>query len=196
MDSKHELKLAEVVGQELRKLSERQAPPDLAARVLSRIREDEQLAQIVHAKLHLLPDREAPLGLIPEVLRQLVGLQARPWWTRPWNTWPVALQFCALIVSLGLAELLMLGLGALPVSGLLSGVTGWGAATLHRAEPFVQGVLALLDAGVLVFGKMGVAGWAVLAGLFVAMYVASIGFGTACFRVATGRRLRGLTGGS
>lgn len=188
MDSKHETKLAAVVAAELRKLPERQAPADLAAAVLRRVRADERATELLHAKLRALPDRAAPAGLIPAVLQSLQSLAGRPWWTRPWTAWPLWTQWVGLMCSLGCVGLLVFGLQSMPVASWTEALSANLTAGWRAIEPFAQAGVVLLEAMVRVVNHVGWLGWSLTAGMFLAMYTASLGLGTMCLRVAAGAR--------
>jgi len=82
------------------------------------------LERLADRELRALPAPRAPQSLLPRVMRAVETLAARPWYSRPWISWPVGWQAAsalALVAVVGSLALWLPNVGA---------VLGTAAATL------------------------------------------------------------------
>ena len=56
------------------------------------------LEQRLGERLRRLPAVRAPRGLLPNVMAATAAARALPWYSRPWLTWPVALQVLSIVI--------------------------------------------------------------------------------------------------
>jgi hypothetical protein len=61
------------------------------------------LEQRVGERLRRLPDVRAPRRLLPRVIAATAAARALPWYSRPWLTWPVALQAISMVIVAAIA---------------------------------------------------------------------------------------------
>jgi hypothetical protein len=141
---------------------------------------DPRLAEQIHRALRQLPDLAAPRTLLPRVLAAL------PWWRRAWWHWPLAAQAAFLALALALAALLSSG-------GLWfhDGVAAYSQEMTARLG--VLGTLAdtlavLLKALLVLAAKLADSPLLLYAlALGAALYLACVGVGTLCVRLALKR---------
>lgn len=151
-------------------------------------KQPQHLEELIQRELSKLPERTAPGSLIPRVLLEIQARQQKHWWQRPWGQWPFVLQIASLPFLLGGAAGAMMLVASLwkAASGRVSLEPVWETAD------FVAGlwdvVLVLGNAALLLVQSAGQM-WlwaAVLVPIF--MYLACIGLGTLCYRMAISRR--------
>ena len=182
-----EKQLERLFNAELKSLPEMEAPATLLPRVMRRVREEERLEAAIHQRLRGLPDREAPVTLAARVLQAIATREQRGWWQRPWGTWPLSVQMLAVVVALGCFGLLFGGMAEIQASYTLSAgrevVQGW----MSALQPIWDTGSAVVGALLLVLNKLGPMALTVGVGVFLMMYCACVGLGTACLRLAIGR---------
>jgi hypothetical protein len=61
------------------------------------------LERIVDRELKRLPTPRAPRTLLPRVMAAVTAPRALPWYSRPWLSWPRALQGASAVVCAALA---------------------------------------------------------------------------------------------
>lgn len=142
-----------------------------------------RLAAELDQELKRLPDLPAPPTLVPRVLAAL-RLQAKPVWQRPWLTWPVGLRVG--FVTTAVALLLAVVFGA---PALLSGVSTQPlvsrlSESLAFLDPAVKFAGALVNAAAVLVRSGGHVLWWVIGSIALALYLACVGLGTLCYRVA------------
>lgn len=151
---------------------------------------EEKLAAWADRALKQLPARRAPATLAPRVLAALAQQRVLPWHRRPWLDWPRHFQVLSFLLFAGLA-----GAAAwllLPHTDALSLANA--KATLAQSEAVKPVSLA-----VSVFSALGNAlllmlrntqAWVLAAvlGAFAFLWCSCLGLGTACWRLAAGRR--------
>jgi hypothetical protein len=146
------------------------------------------LEQLIHRELSKLPDRSAPEDLIPAVLAQIAARQRKRWWQCPWINWPLAAQVASVpLLSAGVAACL-LGLSMLWRLAMAQ-------ATVDTISERWDGVSAVWDVfaalgnAVLLLGRSVGQEWLLIALLIpLLMYVACVGLGTLCYRLASSCR--------
>lgn len=146
------------------------------------------LEELIHRELSRLPPRTAPENLIPRVLAELQARAQRRWWQCPWTQWP----FWIRVVSLPLlASLLVVAIGMVSrISQLAWATPDLGPlAQLGHVAGALWEVVATLGNAVVVLGRTTDPQWLWL-GLSVplSMYLACVGLGTLCYRMALSRR--------
>jgi hypothetical protein len=146
------------------------------------------LEELIHRELAKLTDHQAPASLVPHVLARIQTQAHRHWWQRPWNQWPFALQAISMPVLLLSAVFLMSaldmlwtllpsGLGTIPLSEHLISLA------------MVWEVVATLGNALLILIQSTGTLWLMLAlSIPLAMYLACVGLGTVCYRLAFSKR--------
>ncbi|MFO1496858.1 MAG: hypothetical protein U1G07_00420 [Verrucomicrobiota bacterium] len=149
------------------------------------------LEALIQRELAKLPERPAPECLIPHVLARIQARRERAWWQRPWAEWPRVMR----LASLPLMILGAIGttLGAVVFYRVL--VSSLGLARSSETFETVSAawdVLSALGNALLLLGRTAGQQW-LLWGFVVAfsMYLACVGLGTLCFRVACHSRRPG-----
>jgi len=135
--------------------------------------------------LRQLPARRAPATLASRVLGEIRTRQVSPWYRQPWRTWSISLQ----ATTTGLTVALL---------GLM--VWGWMSWDWSRGVEFTLGFVPHLFSsvattlghllGALWLVLLHVGGWIFIGSLAVlaTAWVATLGLGTTCWRLATGHR--------
>jgi hypothetical protein len=182
--------LEQTIHHELRNLPEISAPVTLIARVHATLNEaaaQQKLEAAVHRCLRELPERAAPATLIPRVLKT-IEMRARAWWRQPLLAWPPALRIAVLSAAVILVGALVYG--GFVVQGSFAGGNLWTriAGALSVLDPIWEMAATWLKA-VLVLAQAAKTLLIYAAGLFVMMYLACIGLGTACFRLVIAKRI-------
>jgi len=140
--------------------------------------------EALHRELRRLPDRTAPDTLVPRVLAALEARARLRWWQQPFWHWTVPVQ-TALI-------------GLLVANAAIFMWVGWAGARIALGDPtpalllkvwatasvLWETVSTLLDALFLVL-RVGLQPW-MIGALVVSfmMYLACVGMGTVCLRMA------------
>ncbi len=179
MENNPEQKLEKLVRRELGTLPDRPAPSSLIPQVLSAV----TLEQVVQRQLKALPERPAPATLIPRVLSAIEARNHRRWWRQPLLSWPIPARVPAVALACALAGLLIYCGFAIQESAAVGSVVqrigGWFAFL----SPLLD-VLLTLGNALLVLAKAGQPYLILGVSLVFAMYLACVGLGTACFRLA------------
>lgn len=151
----------------------------------------QKLEELIHRELQKLPERRAPETLIPRVLAAIQAQAERPWWRQSWSAWPPKMQLLFLTVSLSLFGLALMGGSLWWESAGLSGMPQQIGHWLRSLQPLWDVAVTLANAVlVLVRASLGHPG-VILALIFcLLMYVACLGLGTACYRVALNRNFK------
>jgi len=141
------------------------------------------LTQWTDQALKQLPKRRAPTGFAPRVLTAIQQRAALPWYQRPWLRWPRSLQ----------------AISALATGGLFA-VVLWGVALAQAAaNPLVSevkhdafsalSILSLLAQAIgLGAARIPMPVWGAALGMVAMAWVSCLALGTACWRLAGGRR--------
>lgn len=143
-----------------------------------------KLEELIHRELSKLPERTAPESLIPQVFAQIRAREQKRWWQRPWTQWPFAIQLASLPMMFAGAGGAIFAL-ILTWKALLGGSEFDIAPRMVVSASAAWDVLAALGNAVLVLSRAAGQEYLWLA-LFVplAMYLACVGLGTLCYRVA------------
>lgn len=146
---------------------------------------DPKLEDLLHRELKQLPPVKAPSSLAPNVMAILAARSRVPWWQRAWWDWPVAAKAAFVVVALVVAAAFgggsaLLGEGVSEYSLDLSGRLDFSDSILANFTPLLYAVHRLWEELAQPFLFYG----AIAAG---ALYLISIGVGTACFRFALKR---------
>ncbi len=146
---------------------------------------DKNLERLISERLRALPELRAPENLIPDVMRIIAAQSAKVWWRSPWLEWPRGMQilsFVLLAAVLGTAWYF-----SDAVSATTGNLTGQMTGNLSFLKPVWTLVATLMSALRLVVSSIKteyiVAGVSIIA----ALYLATVGLGTLCYRLATGR---------
>ncbi len=134
--------------------------------------------------LRQLPLRQAPATLALRILREIEAHHTLPWHRRPWGSWPLGLR----VSTAGMTVALL---------GSMAWAWFWidwtpGAAPAHVVTGFLGSVTAavvhLLGALWIVLSHLG--DWILVgvATFLTAAWIATLGLGTTCWRLATGYR--------
>jgi hypothetical protein len=146
------------------------------------------LEELIHRELSKLPERPAPETLIPRVLAQIQARQRKRWWQRAWPQWPLAAQLASL--PLMLASVAAAIFGVTVIWKFMLGYTEFGTiADMLDSASEVWDFLAVLGNAVMVLGRSVGQEWLLLGVLVpLSMYLACVGLGTLCYRMASYRR--------
>ena len=149
---------------------------------------ERQLEQLVHRELRRLPDLQAPETLVHRVMLAVHANERRPWWQRPWLTWPrsaqlISFALCAATVA-GLVYVGAVGLRAMGIGSPLDKLWGW----ISSLAPLWDWLVTLANALALVLQKAGQPYLLIALGVAAAMYLLCLASGTACYRLAFNRR--------
>ena len=134
--------------------------------------------------LRQLPLRQAPATLVLRILREIEARPTLPWHRRPWGSWPLGLR----VSTAGMAVALL---------GSMAWAWFWldwtpGAATSQVVTGFLGSVTAavahLLGALWTVLSHVGGSILLGVATFLTAAWIATLGLGTTCWRLATGYR--------
>jgi hypothetical protein len=145
---------------------------------------DPQLEMDLSEELRKLPRLRAPETLLPRVLAALERRAARPWWQRPWLAWPRALQ--AASVASGLV-VMALAVWAEPLAWAKAGQS----LSLQPVAAKFSAIASSWEAATALFSTTGHLlrafqwFWVLALATVSALYLACVGLGTICFRVAT-----------
>src|SRR5207249_1031783 len=149
---------------------------------------EKKLEELIHRELRKLPELRAPETLVHRVMLAVHAKERRPWWQRPWLTWPRPAQLISFVLC------------AATVAGLVyAGAEGWRATGIgspldklgqwmSSLTPLLGWLATLANAATLVLQRGGQQ--FLLIGLAVAgsMYLLCVATGTACYRLAYNRR--------
>jgi len=145
---------------------------------------ERDLEDLVDRGLKAVPPPRAPRTLLPAVMRAIRVAAERPWYARPWVTWPATWR-----VASAMAVLLLLAGTALVLPAAQPYVApglAWGQEFLAPAAHVVSSVETLTAAVEIASRVIGQSVLGLLLALFVVMLTASVAIGAAIGRVALG----------
>jgi hypothetical protein len=145
---------------------------------------ERDLEDLIDRSLKAAPPPRAPRTLLPAVMRAIQAAVERPWYARPWVTWPSTWRLAsamALLVLLAGAAVLMPA--AQPYA---APVLAWGQELMAPAGHVVSSVGTLTAAVEIASRVIGQSVLGLLLALFVVMLTASVAIGAAIGRVALG----------
>ena len=146
---------------------------------------DPKLEAFIHDRLRRLPPRSAPASLVPGVMAAIQARHAVPWWRQAWWHWPLAAQVALVTIALAALGLVCGGSVILP-----EGLSTYGPVLADRV-----GVLSIWWGNLTAYAQGPSAYWTqsieplllpALVGV-VALYVVSMGCGTALVRLVIRR---------
>ena len=138
------------------------------------------------AELRRLPSLKAPATLIPRVLGRLQA--ARPWWQCSWFVWPVAARLTSALTMLSLMGLVVFLDHRFALTGSLP--EAWQNFSLPELlQQWLAPITHLGQAPLGVLQSYGISLTHLLA-VVTALYLATIGLGTAWFHLAAAERSR------
>jgi hypothetical protein len=145
---------------------------------------EQHLEGLIRRELSRLPLVPAPPTLVHRVMLAVHERARQPWWRRSWATWPIAVRVLFLFCALGIACVGLLGLVQLNAGLPLAHIADQAAQSLGFLRPIWDVCVAL--AGALALVARAVSPWLVwsLALTLGVVYLASVGLGTLCCRVA------------
>ncbi len=148
----------------------------------------QSLEQLIHRELSKLPPRDAPATLIPRVLAQIQARARKHWWQCPWTYWPWPLKVLSLPLFLSSAVGAIVGLSM--VWNLLANrVSLEPVSERFESVSSILDILTSLGNAVLMLGRAAGPQWLLTALLVpLTMYLACVGLGTLCYRVALSYR--------
>jgi hypothetical protein len=135
--------------------------------------------------LRQLPGRRAPATLASRVLGEIRARQVTPWYRQPWSTWSPSLQAATAGLAVALLGLMVWVWMSWDWSrGAESGI-GFVPSLIASAATALGHLL-----GALWLVLLHVGGWIFIGSLAVlaTAWVATLGLGTTCWRLATGHR--------
>jgi len=149
--------------------------------------QEQELERLVERELKRLPDVPAPQTLVHRVMLAVQQRQQRPWWQRPWLTWPPGSQvasFFVLAASVGMvSHLAGLVHGGIDTISISHWPSEW--AALFAPVGTTLKTLGLVLS--IVLREIGQPVLLALGAAWVLCYLACIAVGTACFRLAFNR---------
>jgi signal transduction histidine kinase len=146
------------------------------------------LEELIHRELSKLGERPAPATLIPRVLAQIQARSRRHWWRCPWYQWPLALQVLSAPVLL--AGMLAAVFGLSVTWKFLMGYSDFGTVW-DTLDSVLAGwdLVEVLGNAVFALGRYVGTQWLLVAlTIPLAMYLACVGLGTLCYRMAVAKR--------
>lgn len=145
---------------------------------------ERDLEDLVDRGLKAVPPPRAPRTLLPSVMRAVRAAAERPWYARPWVTWPSTWRLASAMALL----LLLAGAAALVPAAqpYAAPVLAWGQGLLEPAGQVVSSVETLTAAVEIASRVIGQSVLGLLLALFVVMLTASVAIGAAIGRVALG----------
>ena len=149
---------------------------------------EQRLERTIHRTLRSLPPRRAPRSLEERVLAELARQAALPWWRRSFTHWPLAARVGFLVLSTGIAALVLLltvwggaGLEALPLRAAFAQQFTWmenGLAVFRALKGFgeiiARNVPPLWFYGIIAF--------------IAALYATFFGLGAAAYKALYAQR--------
>jgi hypothetical protein len=146
------------------------------------------LEEFIHRELSKLQDRQAPGTLIPRVFAQIRAREQKPWHRRPWTQWPFGIQLASVPLMLASAFGAVYALSFL-CSALLASGTLEPVSHAFSSVAVAWEVVSALGNALLVLGRATGPAWLLLAfSIPLAMYLACVGLGTLCYRMAAHQR--------
>jgi hypothetical protein len=146
---------------------------------------DQDLERLVDKRLKALPPRRAPGTLLPAVMQQVRARALRPWYARPWTTWPAEWQVASIAALVLVVAAFAMSAPAL--QPLLARPMALAAALLAPANELVAAVSTLTTMVEIVTRVIGQSIVGVVLALFVVMFTTTVAIGAAIGRVAVGR---------
>jgi hypothetical protein len=145
---------------------------------------DPKLEALIHQELRKLPNRRAPQTLGPLVLAAIQAQAQKSWWHRPWTTWPFKFRLAFMVAAVCSATL-FLSLSFAVLNGNLTDSFGLKLAQgFGFLLPVWEVLRALSNAALLLTRSINQSLLLALSSLVFMMYLACVGIGTACCRVA------------
>lgn len=141
---------------------------------------DPKLEALLSAELKRLPLVKAPPTLAANVLEQIAARARRPWWQHSWWDWPVTAKAAFLLIALAIVSAISRG-GVL----LDQGLANYSQQVTEHLSPMAS----VWDTTQTLINALGLL-WEKAAQPFLlyglvglgALYLVSLGLGTACFR--------------
>ena len=167
----------------LRSLPETDAPPLLISRVLGELQAEQALVRRLSDEANRWEQMAAPASLVPRVVLAIQE-RARPFWQRAWTTWPRPLQ-AASAVSFLLCVWFVAGALLQYWPAETVGTTfEQGQLWLERLAASAQVRLAPLGQAAQLFAGVPLYLFAAAVCLYLLLFVACVGLGTACLHLA------------
>jgi hypothetical protein len=148
---------------------------------------ESDLRALIDRELRQLPELPAPATLVHRVMLAVHAKARLPWWKRPWLIWPLWARLISALWLLAAVGAVCYAAGATLDALTLGYLWAEVGAKLKSLLPAGQGMLALLNALVLVLRAWGQPVLLVGTAIVLTWYFAFVGLGTACFRVALRR---------
>lgn len=145
---------------------------------------ERDLEELVDRGLKAVPPPRAPRTLLPSVMRAIRAAAERPWYARPWVTWPSGWRLAsvmALLVLLAGAALIVPAVQPYAAPAL-----AWGQELLAPAGHMMSSVETLAAAAEIAGRVIGQSVLGLVLVLFAVMLTASVAIGAAIGRVALG----------
>ncbi len=107
----------------------------------------DELEELIDRELNQLPLPQAPRTLLPRVMTAVGELRARPWYARPWVTWPSAWQVLSAAAVVLFVTALWAALPAIRVvaAAAPSTLVGRVAVQLTIFADYVEGLTGALQ---------------------------------------------------
>lgn len=149
---------------------------------------EQQLTASVQRELNTLGELSAPGGLAARIMGTIQQRDAAPWHRRAWQTWPLPQRVATLTVMLALFAALCVGSWQFGQSDLLADALASIGERLSILS-VLWGAMTALGNGISLairsIHPLVMVGGAVV---ILACYVACVGLGTVCVRLAWARR--------
>ncbi len=145
---------------------------------------ERQLEASVQRELGALNDLQAPSGLAHRVLSAVEQRNAAPWYRRAWPTWSRGWQTASLVLLIGLCVGASLGFWSLFHSGAGQGTRSFFDGCLSDLAVSFKVYAVVGDAMILGLRYLGTSVIAAAIAIVILLWVAGVGIGTACVRLA------------
>jgi hypothetical protein len=142
----------------------------------------DELEKFIHRTLRSLPSQRAPATLETRVLAALEVRAAIPWWHKSWTYWPQWVRALFILLSGGLAALVVVVGAGLPTGAETAQLNHAFASVLSLIRPVISLGRGLSDVVTLI-GREIPTWWIYGAAAFVAgLYAMLVGVGAAAYR--------------
>jgi hypothetical protein len=145
---------------------------------------EERLAALIDRRLRQLPLPKSPPGLAPRVLAAIAARQNRPWWQTSWPHWPRHFQILILLLTAAVITLAAWHGAAFDPLALAGRARDLASGRLGLLRPLATLAADLAGALAHSVASAGQTFWTFAAAILAALYLACVGLGSWCYRLA------------